>query len=110
MSARKAGNGFVAGENCFVAGGPTKQCVKNLNDFRRKRQKEPDLGGGLATARRQPGIESPPLTSVVHGPVALVDWLTAAVRSGDFLTFLWWRSGSGCSTVVNRSVPAADLS
>jgi hypothetical protein len=48
MSARKAGNGFVAGENCFVAGGPTKQLAENLNDFRRERQTEPDLGGGLA--------------------------------------------------------------
>jgi len=37
MSARKAGNGFVAGENCFVAGGPTKQCIENLNNFSRRR-------------------------------------------------------------------------
>jgi hypothetical protein len=50
MSARKAGNGFVARENCFFAGGPTKQCSENLNDFRSERQTEPDLGRGLTTA------------------------------------------------------------
>jgi hypothetical protein len=50
MSARKAGNGFVAGENCFFAGCPMKQFAENLNDFRRERQTESDLGERLATA------------------------------------------------------------
>jgi hypothetical protein len=67
MSARKAGNGFVGGQNCFVAGGPTKQFAGNLNDFRSERQN----GTGLRRRPRHrpaaaPGIESPPLTSVVH--------------------------------------------
>ena len=110
MSARKAGNGFVAVENCFVPGDPTKQGDENLNDFRRKRQTEPDLGGGLATARRQPGIEVRRLRLSSTGPAALAHWLTAAISSGDFLTFLWWRSSLGRLAIVNRSAAAADLS
>jgi hypothetical protein len=31
--APKAGNGFVAPENCFVAGGRTKQFLEKINDF-----------------------------------------------------------------------------
>jgi hypothetical protein len=66
MSARKAGNGFVAGENCFVAGGPTKQLAENLSDFRRERQTEPALGKGLADRPAAAGNRKPASSSVVH--------------------------------------------
>ncbi|MBR0687067.1 hypothetical protein JQ612_01165 [Bradyrhizobium manausense] len=33
--ALKAENGFIAGENCFVARGATTQFSENINDFRR---------------------------------------------------------------------------
>jgi len=50
MSAPKAGNGFVAGKNYFVALGPTKQFAENLNDFSGRRQLTLDLQGTLGSA------------------------------------------------------------
>jgi hypothetical protein len=107
----KGGNGFVAGENCFVAGPPTKQSAENLNDFRQESQTEPGLGPEAS----QPSANSREskvrrLRLSFTGPAALVHWLTIAIRSGDFLTFLWWRSSLGRLAIVNRSAAAADLS
>jgi hypothetical protein len=42
MSAPQAGNGFVGAENCFVAGGATKQFPENFNDFSRLWSIQPD--------------------------------------------------------------------
>jgi hypothetical protein len=109
MSARKAGNGFVGGENCFVAAGSTKQFAENLNDFRRAIQTEADLG---QTPRNRPAAAGnrKRAARVCRSLNQQRSSTDRRHQVGRLFNLSLVEKQLGPLTIVNRSVAAADLS